>query len=67
MFTAAQIRQLSQKLSFPGQDALYKAARREADRANLQAPTRAQTGREQGPPSGSWPKGAMETHREMWD
>lgn len=42
MFTAAQIRGLAQKLVFPGQDALFKAAKREAARANLQAPTRAQ-------------------------
>ena len=42
MFTAAQIRGLAQKLAFPGQDALFKAAKREASRANLQAPTRAQ-------------------------
>ena len=42
MFSAAQIRQLSKKLAFPGQDALFKAAKREAARANLQAPTRAE-------------------------
>ena len=42
MFTAAQIRGLAQKLAFPGQDALFKAAKREASRANLQAQTRAQ-------------------------
>ena len=42
MFTAAQIRGLGQKLAFPGQDALFKAAKREASRAKLQAPTRAQ-------------------------
>ena len=42
MFTAAQIRGLAQKFAFPGQDALFEAAMREASRANLQAPTKAE-------------------------
>jgi hypothetical protein len=41
-FTAAQIRALSSRLAEPGLDALFKAARREAQRVNRKPPSREQ-------------------------
>ena len=41
-FTDAQIRALSSRLAEPGLDALFKAARREAQRVNRRPPTREQ-------------------------
>ena len=39
-FDAPQIRVLQRKLAFPGPDALFKAARKEAARVNRRAPSR---------------------------
>ena len=41
-FTSAQIRALSSRLAEPGQDALFKAARRGAQRVGSRHPTRQQ-------------------------
>ena len=39
-FDAPQIRVLQRKLAFPGLDALFRAARKEAARVNRRPPTR---------------------------